>query len=115
MYGDKHVSTTFEGILYPAPEIIPDESNKHDDEDTGVVIFDFTSRQNIQDYVDWGNEIRLNSAFGITKENLLESARRHLRELYSTNDIILSDLSYSSETIKAQVKIFYKVQLTGGM
>lgn len=112
MFGETNgITDAWEGIRFPIPEIVPDETNKKRNQDSGLVVFDFQQWEGFADYLDFGGEFLYNTAFGITKDHLYQCARKYLTLLYDTFDIQLDNPKYVSTNLCTQIVIKYTVNL----
>lgn len=111
MFNEPKPGDLFEGVTYPTPEIQPDATNKKKKEDSGVVIYDFTYRTDLMDYLNVDGSLMLESALGVTEQQLLSTARRHLKEMYGTADITLGSPKFSTADFFYRVNIRYNVNL----
>lgn len=100
-----------EGIDYPVPVVVPDDTNKATSYDLGVVRFLF-NRLDLDTYAEANGRLNVNSALGITEEHLLDSARKHVAEQYESHDIKLGDPMYvAGYAANRAIEIRYKVTL----
>lgn len=111
MLGDTHITDSFEGILYPTPEIIPDEENTKKSEDSGVVSFDFTHRPDLVNYVDTDGSVLLQTSLGINEEVLIACARKYVALTYESADIILGRPKFTSKNQHPRILVRYTVNL----
>lgn len=98
-----------EGLDYPVPLVVPDTNNKATSYDLGVVRFMF-NRLDLDTYAEANGRLNVNSALGITEENLLDSARKHISDTYQAHDIQLGDPYYTAGyAANRAIEIQYKV------